>query len=164
MGPTAALSNFSCEPDPEHPGWLRWRMLGATRFNEAVLGRQLVRREDETHCRHRIFPRHEHGNSNGNIHGGVTLAMVDVAMFSTMYLLRGIDTGRSVTLDVQTQFIGPGDLARPLDAVVEILRETGRLVFVRGLVVQDEDLVASFSGAARKPSKSQSSPGRSAHA
>ena len=96
-------------------------MLDATRFNEAVLGRQLVRREDETHCRHRIFPRHEHGNSNGNIHGGVTLAMVDVAMFSTMYLLRGIDTGRSVTLDVYVCNFGGDHSARAQALLAELM-------------------------------------------
>jgi hypothetical protein len=31
-----------------------------------------------------------------------------------------------------------------------VLRETGRLIFLRGLVVQDEDLVASFTGTVRK--------------
>ena len=154
MAAGAPLTSFTCDPDPENPGWLRWRMDDATRFNEAVLGRQLVRREGDSHCRHRMFPRHEHGNSNDRIHGGVVLSLVDVAMFSTMYLLHGVDTGRSVTLDVQTQFIGPGDLSRPLDAVVEVLRVTRRLVFARGLIVQDDDLVASFSGTARKPSQS----------
>jgi hypothetical protein len=37
--------------------------------------------------------------------------------------------------------------------VVEVLRETGRLVFLRGLVVQDEDMVASFTATIRKPSQ-----------
>ena len=45
-----------------------------------------------------------------------------------------------------------------IDAVVEVLRETGRLGFLRGLVVQaptdaSETLVASFSATIRKPSK-----------
>ena len=42
-----------------------------------------------------------------------------------------------------------------LDAVVEIVRETGRLIFLRGLVLQgadDSHLVASFTGTVRKPS------------
>ena len=40
-----------------------------------------------------------------------------------------------------------------LDAVVEVLRETGRLMFLRGQVVQGEDddhIVAAFSGLIRK--------------
>ena len=60
---------------------------------------------------------------------------------------------RSVTVDLQTQFIGAGDAERPLDSVVEVLRETRRLAFLRGLVVQDDDLVASFAGTVRKPTR-----------
>jgi acyl-coenzyme A thioesterase PaaI-like protein len=78
---------------------------------------------------------------------------MDVSMFSTLYVTRGIDAGKSVTIDLQAQFIGGGDGARPLDAVVEVLRETGRMAFLRGLIVQGDDLVASFSGTARKPSR-----------
>jgi hypothetical protein len=36
--------------------------------------------------------------------------------------------------------------------VVELLRETGRLAFLRGLIVQDDDIVASFEGTVRKAS------------
>jgi acyl-coenzyme A thioesterase PaaI-like protein len=55
-----------------------------------------------------------------------------------------------VTLELSTQFVGGGDPARPLDAVTEIVRETGSLVFVRGVVEQDADRIAAFSGIVRK--------------
>ena len=51
--------------------------------------------------------------------------------------------------------IGAGRPGVPLEALVEVMRETRRLVFLRGTVVQgdgDEHLVASFSGIVRKPS------------
>ena len=38
----------------------------------------------------------------------------------------------------------------PLDAVVSILRETGRMIFVQGRIVQGENAVAGFSGIVRK--------------
>ena len=38
----------------------------------------------------------------------------------------------------------------PLDAVCEIVRETGSMVFVRGTVVQEDHAVASFSGIVKK--------------
>jgi len=117
-----------------------------------VLGKQLVRHEGGQTCRTRMFPRTEHTNSAGNVHGAVTLGFIDVSLFSSLYVLGGIDAGRSVTLDLTSQFIGSGDASRPLDCVVELLRETGRLCFLRGLVVQDDDLVASFTGTVRKPS------------
>jgi acyl-coenzyme A thioesterase PaaI-like protein len=149
----APLSNFVCETDPDEPEWLRWRIADATRFNEAVLGRQLVRAEGADTCRMRIVPRDPlHTNSAGRVHGAVTLGLIDVSLFAAMYVLRGVDAGRSVTVDLTTQFIGAGDAARPLDSVVEILRETRRLGFLRGLVVQGEDKVASFTATIRKPS------------
>ena len=153
MSAPAPLTNFSCEPDPDNPGWLRWRIIDATRFNEAVLGKQLVRAEGPNSARFRIQPQVPlHTNSAGNVHGAITLALVDVSLFGALYVLGGLDAGRTVTLDLQNQFIGAGDAARPLDSVVELLRETRRFAFLRGLVVQDEDIVASFTATIRKPS------------
>lgn len=154
MADAPTLSNFICKPDPANPGWLRWRIADSARFNEAVLGEQLVRAEGETSARMRMFPQSPlHTNSAGKVHGAITLALADVSLFAAMYVLRGLDAGRAVTLDLTAQFIGAGDAGRPLDAVVELLRETGRLAFLRGLVVQDDDLVASFTGTVRKPSR-----------
>ena len=68
-----------------------------------------------------------------------------------LFRSRDVDAGRSVTLGLETQFIGAGDAAKPLDAVVEVLRETRRIGFLRGLVEQDEALIASFSATVRKP-------------
>lgn len=144
---------FTCEPDPENPGWHRWKLADETRFNEAVLGRMLLRTEGENHCRVRIFPQHHHTNSAGNIHGAITLGLIDIALFAAMFVLRGVNAAGSVTLGVETQFIGAGNPAKPLDAVVEVLRETRRLGFLRGLVEQEDQLVASFSGTIRKPSQ-----------
>lgn len=148
-----ALSNFSCEPDPDHAGWMRWELLNPDSYNSVVLGKQIVRAEGETTCRLRMWPGHGHANSTGIIHGAITLGLIDVSLFATLYVLRGIDAGRSVTVDLQSQFIGSGDMNRPLDAVVEVLQETRRLCFLRGLVIQESDLVASFSATARKPSQ-----------
>lgn len=153
MSASATLTNFICEPDPENPGWSTWRIAESGRFNEAVLGKQIIRTEGPSTARVRLIPQVPiHTNSGGHVHGAVTLALIDVSLFSTLYLLRGIDAGGSVTLGLSTQFIGKGDAGRPLDAVVELLRETRRLAFLRGLVVQDDDIVASFEATVRKAS------------
>ena len=59
-----------------------------------------------------------------------------------------------MTLDLNTQFIGGGRIGEPIEAQVECLKETGRLLFLRGLVVQGDDgmKIAAFSGTIRKPS------------
>ncbi|MDR2857772.1 MAG: PaaI family thioesterase [Novosphingobium sp.] len=142
---------FTSEPDPDNPGWMRWRLTDPTRYNEAVLGRMIARTEGPDHCRVRIFPQHRHTNNTGNVHGAVTLGLIDISLFCAMKQLRDVDAAGSVTLGIETQFIGAGDPSRPLDAVVQVLRETRRLGFLRGLVEQGDSLVASFSATIRKP-------------
>lgn len=135
---------------PDHPGWQEWRVGGEKQFNQAVLGLMLVRLDDAHHARIRIFPRELLGNSLGAIHGGAILAFIDVALFSGSSLLLGKNMANGVTVDLSHQFFAPGDTSRPLDAVVEVMRETGRMVFARGQVLQDDDLIGSFSGILRK--------------
>jgi uncharacterized protein (TIGR00369 family) len=147
---------FIHEPSPEYPGWYRWDMVDQERFNASVLGSMLVRREDlpggNPAVRLRMFTRKRHSNLLDAVHGAITLALIDVSLFACMrHALEG-DAAGSVTLDLSTQFIGAGMIGEPLDAVVEVLRETRRLVFLRGTIVQDEHLVAAFNGTVRKPS------------
>ncbi len=59
----------------------------------------------------------------------------------------------AVTLGVSTQFIGGGKLDEPLDCVVEIVRETGRLMFLRGQMEQGEHIVLSFQATLSKRPK-----------
>lgn len=146
---------FIYEPDPENPGWHRWELADDTRFNAQTMGRMLVRAESDRACRVRMFPERKHSNLLDMVHGAVTLALVDIALFAAMRTLLNGNAGGSVTLELSSQFIGAGALGEPLDAVVEVMRETKRLVFMRDTVVQgaaDERLVASFSGIVRKPS------------
>jgi hypothetical protein len=59
--------------------------------------------------------------------------------------------------DLTTQFIAGAPLGDGhIEARVELLRETGRLLFMRGLIVQGESadapIIVSFTGTIRKPS------------
>ena len=146
---------FIYEPDPENPGWHRWELADDTRFNAQTMGKMLVRAETDRACRVRMFPERKHSNLLDMVHGAVTLALIDISLFAAMRTLLNGNAGGSVTLELSSQFIGAGALGKPLDAVVEVMRETGRLVFMRGTVVQgdvDAHLVATFSGIVRKPS------------
>ncbi|MDX1703960.1 PaaI family thioesterase [Altererythrobacter ishigakiensis] len=140
---------FEHGPDPENPGWHHWNLKDDTLFNGAVMGKLITRKEGDK-CRLRMFPERKHENLQGIIHGAVTLGLIDISMFTTMHVVGSGNAGPSVTLELSTQFIGGGDPARPLDAVTEIMRETGKLVFVRGEVVQEDDCVAAYSGIVRK--------------
>lgn len=140
---------FDHGPDHENPGWRHWNLKDDTLFNGAVMGR-LITRVEGNRSRLRMFPVRRHENLQGIIHGAVTLSLIDISLFTTMHTVGSGNAGPSVTLELSTQFIGSGDPRKPLDAVTEIMRETGKLVFVRGTVEQEEQIVASYSGIVRK--------------
>ena len=144
-------SAFEHGPDPDNPGWRHWNLKDDTLFNGAVMGKLITRVDDDgQHSRLRMVPQRRHENLQGIIHGAVTLSLIDISLFTTMHTLGSGEAGPSVTLELSTQFVGAGRMDRPLDAVTQIVRETGSLVFVRGLVVQEDHTVASFSGIVKK--------------
>ena len=144
--------NFESNPDPDNPGWFSWNLSDPTRFNGQVLGNMIVRRDPDGRARTRMFPERRHTNLADNLHGGTILSLIDVALFSGSRMFGLIEAGTAVTLDLSVQFIGAGRADKPLDAVTELLKQTRRLLFLRGHVEQDGELVAAWSGTIRKPS------------
>mgnify|MGYP002629200823 CR=1 FL=1 len=141
---------FDTGPDPDNPGWRHWNLKDPTLFNGAVMGPLIARRDNDGKARLRMVPERRHENLQGIVHGAITLSLIDIALFTTMHFAGSGNAGPSVTLELSSQFVGGGDPKRPLDAVTEIVRETGKLVFIRGMVEQESDVVASFSGIIRK--------------
>ena len=152
-----AQEHFVAEPLGD--GWFSWNLRDDTRFN-TLLEPLSVRLEPPTAdgrpvARLRMVPQRQHSNLGNNVHGAVTLGLIDIALFACSHQFGVFNAGPAVTLDLSTQFVGAGRIDEPLDAVTELVRETGRLVFLRGLLVQgagDSHLVASFAGTIRKPS------------
>ena len=150
--------NFSAEE--LDGGWISWNLKDKDRFNSFIEPLS-VRSERPTEdgrprARVRMLPERRHSNLGDNVHGAVTLALVDVALFAASHQFGSLDAGHSVTLDLSTQFVGAGRIGEPLDAIVELVRETGRLIFLRGLVVQgegDSHIVLTFAGTIRKASR-----------
>lgn len=144
---TLALAD---QPDADNPGWFNWNLKDLSRFNGQVFGKLITRLEDDGRARLRMFPERRNTNLNDHLHGGVLLALSDVALFVIAYQQGATSGGGAVTLDMSMQFLSPGMPDRPCDAVGEVLKETGRLVFVRGLIEQGDVRVAAFSGTLRK--------------
>ena len=143
------IRDRSAEEAEGEDGWFSWNLKDRTRYNTAVLGEMQVRREGDQ-CRLRMFPERHHTNLGDNIHGATTLGLIDIALFATMHVVGSGNAGPSVTVELSTQFVGAGDPSKPLDAVTEIVRETGRMLFLRGKAVQGDDVLASYSGIVRK--------------
>jgi acyl-coenzyme A thioesterase PaaI-like protein len=130
---------------------MTWQLRDEGRYN-GFLGKMLVRREGDT-AYTRMFPEFRHSNMSDALHGGTLTGFVDISLFAGARMFGLLDPGPAVTLDLSFQFIGAGRIGEPLDAEMELLKETGRLLFLRGLAKQREDMVAAFSGTIRKPSK-----------
>jgi uncharacterized protein (TIGR00369 family) len=139
------------QPDPDHPGWSTWDLADMDRYH-GTIGKLLVRADGRGRARCRMFPDKRHSNLGNVVHGGAILTFIDMCLFAGGRLA-GANVAYAVTLDLNTQFLSPGRLDMALDAEVELLRETGRLAFFRGRLVQEEDVVASFSGALRKQAR-----------
>lgn len=146
-----ARPGFESFPDPDNPGWYTWQLKDPTRFNSWMFGKLIVRRDDDGKARLRMFPQHHHTNLADRIHGAAVLALIDIGLFACSRMLGIIEAGTAVTLDLSTQFIGAGQPGVPCDAVTELLKETRRLVFLRGVVEQEGEIIAAFSGTIRKP-------------
>jgi uncharacterized protein (TIGR00369 family) len=139
---------FTFEDDPANPGWKIWRATDPTRFN-TLLGELSVRVDGEV-ARVRMTPEHRHSNLRDQVHGGALLGFIDIAMFAACRGFGVLTAGAAVTLDLSTQFIGGAAIDSPIEAQVELLRETGRMLFVRGIVVQGAEKAVAFSGTLRK--------------
>ena len=139
---------ISHRPDPDHPGWWTWDLPDEPRYHSTV-GKLLVRPEGEGRARVRMFPDRTHSNLGDVVHGGAILTFIDMAFYAGGHMAGMSDTA-AVTLDCSVQFISAGALGTPLDAAVELLRESGRLAFFRGIVEQEGRTVAAFSGTLRK--------------
>jgi acyl-coenzyme A thioesterase PaaI-like protein len=136
------------EPAADHPGWWTWELSGEPRYN-GTIGKLLVRGDGPGRARCRMFPETLQSNLGNFVHGGAILTFIDMALFAGGFAA-GVDTAEAVTLDLSAKFLSPRPIGLPLDTGVELLRETGRLAFLRGLAEQEGEIIASWSATLRK--------------
>jgi uncharacterized protein (TIGR00369 family) len=135
--------------DLENPGWLIGPEPDSGRFMD-VIGRIRARAEAPAIARLRVQPQEHHRNIVGTVHGGFLMALIDQALFIGPAILGVPGMRGGLTIDCSCQFLRPVALDPAIDLVVEVLRETGRMAFIRGIVEQDGQSVAAFSGTVRK--------------
>jgi len=103
---------------------------------------------DRVRCR--IDTGRAQSNISDNVHGGFIMACVDQVMFCAMIAIDRLPSGGAVTVECGTRFVGPAKAGLPLDMLVEVVGETGRMLFLRGLIEQAGVTVGSFDGTLRK--------------
>ena len=128
-------------------GWTRWRRDPDGRF-ASLLGDFYFRAGENGSVECRMETDRKHSNGLGYIHGGFIMSFIDMAMFA--FIFRQLERSAAVTLSCATDFLSAGIVGKPIEASGEILKETGKMLFVRGLVRQDGANVASFTGTMRK--------------
>lgn len=141
---------FFYEDDPDLPGWKRWQILDRGRFN-SFIGALSVKADSDRVARVRASFDRRHSNLRDHIHGGALTGFIDMALFAAARGL-GVLAGPASTVDLSVQFITGGAIGVETEAEIELLRETGRMLFLRGVVRQGEITVASFLGTIRKSS------------
>ena len=136
------------QPDPEHPGWLSWGDFPRGSFASHT-GRLLFRPDGEGRGVVRMFPTEEHLNLGGSIHGGAVMSFIDMALFAGGRC-GGMAEGHYVTLDMTTHFLSRGEAGMPLDAHVELIRQTRSFAFLQGTVRQNGEPCYSFTGTLKR--------------
>jgi uncharacterized protein (TIGR00369 family) len=134
--------------DPDHPGWFSWGDFPKGSF-AAATGRLVFKPDGPGRAICRMFPTERHQNMGGSLHGGAVMSFIDMALFAGGRCA-GMAEGHYVTLDMTTHFLARGRPGKPLDAHVELVRQTRGHVFLHGVVRQDGEPCYSFTGTLKR--------------
>ena len=138
-------------PDPitegDFAGWYRWRSRNEGRFHDLV-GEMFFRSLPDGSVQCRMPTDKRHSNGMGFLHGGFLMSYIDMAVFA--FIWPQLQKSAAVTLSCATDFLGSGIVGEPIDATGEVLKETGKMLFVRGLLKQGDNLICSFTCTMRK--------------
>jgi uncharacterized protein (TIGR00369 family) len=128
-------------------GWTTWSE-GADPF-ETHNGPFVFRVEEDGRAVAAFQPERKHLNGAGAIHGGALMSFADFSLFAIAHAQLKDDVN-SVTLTMNSEFVGAGDLDGWVTARGDVLRETRSIVFIRGLLVQRDRPLLAFSGTLKK--------------
>lgn len=86
----------------------------------------------------------------GILHGGFVMSVIDHSLFVGPAALGIPRAVGGQTISICTDFLRPLRPQKPFDIVIEVMRDTYRMIFLRGTVEQDGYACVSFSGKTRK--------------
>lgn len=135
--------------DGKWAGWSGWSDPHPDTFLQAI-GRGYMRAESPTRALVGLETRSSHRNRLDTLHGGFLAAFADHAFFGALWAMGHKAQIDGVTIDLSMQYLGAGKVGPDLFADVEVLRETGRLFFLRMLISQDGQPVAASTATIRK--------------
>lgn len=134
--------------DPDNPGWYTWNFERGS--FAAATGKFLFKPDGLGRAVTRIFPSESLLNMGGSIHGGAVMSFIDMSLFAGG-CCAGMEEGHYVTLDCSVHFIGRGRAGLPLDAHLQLVKQTrGGHVFLIGTCKQDGQPTHSFTGTLKR--------------
>ena len=134
--------------DPDNDGWFSWGEFPRGSF-AAATGRLLFKPNGPGRALTRMFPTEAHINMGGSLHGGAVMSFIDMSLFAGG-LCAGMARGHYVTLDLTTHFLARGMPGSPLEAEVELIRQTRSFAFMQGVVRQSGEPCYSFTGTLKR--------------
>jgi len=134
--------------DPDNPGWYTWNFERGS--FAAATGKFLFKPDGPGRAITRIFPTDSLLNMGGSIHGGAVMSFIDMSLFAGGRCA-GMEEGHYVTLDCSVHFIGRGRAGKPLDAHLQLVKQTrGGHVFFVGTCIQAGEPTHSFNGTLKR--------------
>jgi len=136
------------EPDPDNSGWYTWNFERGS--FAAATGKFLFRPDGPGQAITRMSPGEALLNMGGSIHGGAVMSFIDMSLFAGGRCA-GMEEGHYVTLDCSVHFIGRGRAGKPLDAHLQLVKQTrGGHVFLIGTCLQGGEPTHSFTGTLKR--------------
>lgn len=133
----------------EFAGWSR--EVNREGFN-GLVGAYYYQADDIANMKVAFKAGKEHLNGGGTVHGGCLLTLADTSMF--IFSLPHLQNDGAVTVQLDAQFLSPGQEGDIIVATGEVTRAGKTLINVRGQLMCGERLILTYSGVmARKATR-----------
>lgn len=96
----------------------------------------------------RVEPRH--CNAIGICHGGMIATFADIYLPTQVRFDPEFDDGYTPTISLTLDFVGMGKVGQWVEGRGRLVRRTGRIIFVEGLVTADGEPILRASGIFRR--------------
>ena len=130
-------------------GWSVLDDPGGERFDH-LLPSILVRANGPGRAQARVDTDVHATNVFGGLHGGFLAAIAEQTLFIPLYVHGRVSRGGVVTVDFSMQYLAGGRADTPLEADIRVMRETGRLAFIRGELSQAGEVIMTYAAVLRK--------------
>ncbi|MBF0277130.1 MAG: PaaI family thioesterase [SAR324 cluster bacterium] len=114
---------------------------------EEMVGPFFYRKKENGRIETAFVAEARHCNGLKVVHGGILMTFGDYSI--TMQALSGVSES-CTTISFNCEFAAPGHQGDLIEANAEVLRRTGSLVFLRGKIFADEQILLNYSAIVKR--------------